>query len=101
MFLKLFYSLKVCGVPVTIREYLDMLKALDKGLCKKSSIDDFYVLSRLTLVKDEKYFDRFDKAFKSFYENNKNIFLELKKKYHKNGLKMSWKNFFLMKSKKN
>ena len=94
MFLKLFYSLKVCGVPVTIREYLDMLKLLDKGLCNKSSIDDFYELSRLTLVKDEKYFDRFDKAFKSFYENNKNIFLELKKKIPQNWLNDELKKFF-------
>ena len=94
MFLKLFYSLKVCGVPVTIREYLDMLKVLDKGLCNKSCIDDFYVLSRLTLVKDEKYFDRFDKAFKSFYENNKNIFLELKKKIPQEWLNDELKKFF-------
>ena len=94
MFLKLFYSLKVCGVPVTIREYLDMLKVLDKGLCNKSSIDDFYVLSRLTLVKDEKYFDRFDKAFKSFYENNKNIFFELKKKIPQEWLNDELKKFF-------
>ena len=42
MFLKLFYSLKVSGVPVTIREYLDMLRGLDKGLCKNNNIEDFY-----------------------------------------------------------
>ena len=34
MFLKFFYSLKSFGVPVTIKEYLDMLKGLDKGICR-------------------------------------------------------------------
>ncbi len=80
MFLKLFYTLKSSGVPVTIREYLDMLNGLDKGLCNKSKVEDFYNLARLSLVKDEKYFDRFDLAFKSFYEFNNDFFLELKKK---------------------
>ena len=66
MFLKLFYSLKVSGVPVTIREYLDMLRGLNKGLCKNNNIEDFYNFARLSLVKDEKHFDRFDLAFKAF-----------------------------------
>ena len=70
MFLKLFYSLKVSGVPVTIREYLDMLRGLNKGLCKNNNIEDFYNFARLSLVKDEKHYDRFDLAFKSFYERN-------------------------------
>ncbi len=80
MFLKFFYTLKSSGVPVTIREYLDMLNGLDKGLCNKSKVEDFYNFARLSLVKEEKYFDRFDIAFKSFYEINNDFFLELKKK---------------------
>ena len=94
MFLKLFNSLKVAGIPVTIREYLDMLKGLDKGICYKNSIEDFYYFSRLCLVKDEKYFDRFDKAFKSFYEMNKEYYLELKNKIPQDWLNDQLKKFF-------
>jgi len=94
VFLKLFNSLKVAGIPVTIREYLDMLKGLDKGICYKNSIEDFYYFSRLCLVKDEKYFDRFDKAFKSFYEMNKEYYLELKNKIPQDWLNDQLKKFF-------
>ncbi len=94
MFLKLFYTLKSSGVPVTIREYLDMLRGLDQGLCDKSKIEDFYNFARLSLVKDEKYFDRFDIAFKSFYEFNNDFFLELKKKIPTDWLSDQLKKLF-------
>ncbi len=101
MFLKLFYSLKVSGVPVTIREYLDMLKGLNNGLCKNNNIEDFYNFARLSLVKDEKYYDRFDLAFKSFYERNINFFTELKKKIPQEWINNELKKLFSeeMKSK--
>ena len=79
MFLKFFQTLKNFGIPVTIKEYLDMLKGLDKGICRNNNVKEFYFFSRLSLVKDEKYYDRFDKAFKSFYEYNKNFISEIKK----------------------
>ena len=85
MFLKFFHTLKVFGIPVTIKEYLDMLKGLDKGICSNNNIQEFYYFSRLSLVKDEKYYDRFDKAFKSFYEYNKEFISEIKSKYLKTG----------------
>ncbi|MBF96669.1 MAG: hypothetical protein CFH34_00199 [Alphaproteobacteria bacterium MarineAlpha9_Bin4] len=100
MFLKLFYALKSSGVPVTIREYLDMLKGLEKGICNKSKIDDFYNFARLCLVKDEKYFDRFDLAFKNFYEFNKDFFLELKKQIPKDWIGDQLKKFFSEEMKK-
>ena len=80
MFLKFFQTLKNYGIPVTIKEYLDMLKGLDKGICRNNNVKEFYFFSRLSLVKDEKYYDRFDKAFKSFYEYNKDFISEIKKK---------------------
>ena len=79
MFLKFFQTLKNFGIPVTIKEYLDMLKGLDKGICRNNNVKEFYFFSRLSLVKDEKYYDRFDKAFKSFYEYNKDFISEIKK----------------------
>ena len=51
-----------------------MLKGLDKGICRNNNVKEFYYFSRLSLVKDEKYYDRFDKAFKSFYEYNKEFY---------------------------
>ncbi len=74
MFLKLFEALRVKGVPVTLREYLDLLRGLNDGICHSKYLEEFYNFSRMCLIKDEKYFDKFDIVFKSFYEENyKNI----------------------------
>jgi uncharacterized protein with von Willebrand factor type A (vWA) domain len=57
-----FHVLKETGVPVTPRELLDLLEAMERRLVF-GDMDDFYSLSRAILVKDEKYYDRFDRAF--------------------------------------
>jgi len=57
-----FHVLKDNGVPVTPRELLDLLEAMER-LLAFGDMDDFYSLSRAILVKDEKYYDRFDRAF--------------------------------------
>jgi uncharacterized protein with von Willebrand factor type A (vWA) domain len=62
MFLNFFSELKKAKVPVTIREYLTLLEAMKAGV-HDFKIDDFYYLSRLCLVKDEKNFDKFDRVF--------------------------------------
>jgi uncharacterized protein with von Willebrand factor type A (vWA) domain len=62
MLVNFFQGLKDGGVPVTPRELLDLLAAMNRQLVF-GSIDDFYNLSRAVLVKDEKYYDRFDRAF--------------------------------------
>ncbi len=62
MFLEFFTALKAARVPVTLREYLDLMGALDAGLAD-ASIADFYYLSRSVLVKDERHLDRFDRVF--------------------------------------
>ena len=62
MLVNFFRGLKDGGVPVTPREHLDLLAAMNKQLVF-GSIDDFYNLSRAVMVKDEKYYDRFDRAF--------------------------------------
>lgn len=67
MLTKLFYTLKQYQVPVSVREYLDLISALDNGLAF-ADMDDFYRLSRTCLVKDEKHFDKFDRAFKHFFD---------------------------------
>ena len=67
MLLNFFDHLRRAGVPVTIREQLDILAALKEGLAF-GSMEDFYFLARAVMVKDEKYFDKYDRAFQSFFK---------------------------------
>ncbi len=67
MLIKFFYTLKSHEVPVSIREFLDLLSLLQQGLVLADT-DQFYSLARTCLVKDEKYFDRFDRAFSAFMQ---------------------------------
>lgn len=65
MLTNLFYTLKAHGVPVSIREHLDLLAALNANLVIADQ-EEFYYLARIVLVKDEKHFDKYDKAFQAF-----------------------------------
>ncbi len=67
MLIDFFFRVKQAKIPATIREYLMLLEAMDKRLVTYG-IDDFYYLSRACLVKDEKYFDRFDRVFGEFFK---------------------------------
>ena len=67
MLIEFLGHLRKYRVPVSIREWLDLLAALRGGLVF-AEIDQFYFLSRLCLVKDEKYFDRFDQAFSAYFD---------------------------------
>ena len=62
MLINFFHGLRDAGVPVTTRELLDLLEGMKQRVVF-GSMDDFYYYSRTCLVKDEKYFDRFDRAF--------------------------------------
>jgi uncharacterized protein with von Willebrand factor type A (vWA) domain len=62
MLLNLFTELRAAKVPVTLREYLTLLEALDRDLAEKS-VEDFYFLARACLVKDERNLDKFDRVF--------------------------------------
>ncbi|WP_193087390.1 VWA domain-containing protein [Advenella sp. FME57] len=62
MFIDFFYHLKNHKIPVSVKEYLTLLEVLRERVMPPS-LDDFYHLARLTLVKDETLFDRFDQAF--------------------------------------
>ena len=91
MLLDFFYTLRNAKLPVSVKEYLTLMEALQKGVVGPNakwdeadqsvvqaaspsgfqsgySIDDFYYLSRITLVKDEKHFDKFDKAFAAYFK---------------------------------
>ena len=62
MFVTFFHELKAAGVPVTLREYLTLMEAMDKALAGQR-VEDFYYLSRAALVKDERNLDKFDCVF--------------------------------------
>ncbi|MBI1407869.1 MAG: VWA domain-containing protein [Caulobacter sp.] len=62
MFMNFFSELRQAKVPVTLKEYLVLMEALDKSVIDRS-VEDFYYLSRATLVKDEKNLDKFDRVF--------------------------------------
>ena len=67
MFLPFFLKLKEVRVPVTLREYLTMLEALEKGLVTYD-VEAFYYLSRSALIKDERHLDRFDLVFSEVFK---------------------------------
>ncbi len=67
MLIDFFYTLKDAKIPVTIKEFLTLLEAMDKQLIDQS-LDDFYFLARLVLVKDEAHYDKFDRAFGHYFK---------------------------------
>ena len=67
MFTEFFLKIREAKVPATLREYLTLLEALEVGE-SHISIDEFYYLSRSTLVKDESHFDKFDRVFGEYFK---------------------------------
>jgi uncharacterized protein len=62
MFVAFFHELKTAGVPVTLREYLTLMEAMEQDLAGRR-VEDFYYLARAALVKDERNLDKFDRVF--------------------------------------
>jgi hypothetical protein len=62
MFVNFFHELKAAKLPVTLKEYLTLMEGLEADLADKK-VEDFYYLSRASLVKDEKHLDKFDIVF--------------------------------------
>jgi Uncharacterized protein conserved in bacteria len=72
MFISLFNTLKATGVPCSLRELLDLIAAVDKRLAF-ANMNEFYFLSRAILVKDEKHYDKFDRAFDIYFKGIESI----------------------------
>ena len=72
MLIEFFYTLRAAKLPVSVKEYLSLLEALQANVVGPDSdacsMDDFYYLSRTALVKDEKHFDKFDRAFGAYFK---------------------------------
>src|SRR3569833_4567234 len=67
MFLQFFTSLRDAQVPVTLREYLTLMEAIDAALAEQT-VENFYYLSRAALVKDERNLDKFDRVFGTVFK---------------------------------
>ncbi len=67
MFLDFFLLLKNDGFPVTLKEYLTFLEALDRDVIGYDTTD-FYYLARCVMVKDERHLDRFDRLFAAYFQ---------------------------------
>jgi uncharacterized protein with von Willebrand factor type A (vWA) domain len=72
MLIDFFYTLRAAKLPVSVKEFLTLLEALQAQVVGPGSdacsLDDFYFLSRLILVKDEKHYDKFDRAFGAYFK---------------------------------
>jgi len=77
MLVDFFLQLKQAKIPVTIREFLSLLEALDRQVVW-GSVEDFYYLARLCLVKDETHFDKYDRVFAQYFEGISDLGEELK-----------------------
>ncbi len=67
MLIDFFYTLRAARLPVSVKEYLTLLEALRAGVIGPS-VDEFYMLARTTLVKDEAHFDKYDRAFAAYFK---------------------------------
>jgi uncharacterized protein with von Willebrand factor type A (vWA) domain len=67
-----FLKLKSHKLPVSIKEWLTLLEAMQKNVISPS-IDEFYYLSRIALVKDEANFDKFDRAFGEYFQGVESV----------------------------
>ncbi len=75
MFIQFFENLRKSGIPVSLREYLTFLEALSKNLATYE-IENFYILGRTIMVKDERHLDRFDRAFSFTFNGLEEISLQ-------------------------
>ena len=67
MLINFFFTLKKARIPVSITELLHLLEVL-KARLVYADIDEFYYLSRMALVKDERHYDKFDRAFSTYFK---------------------------------
>lgn len=78
MLVDFFFKLKQAQIPVSITEFLALLNGLDVGIAD-FDINKFYYLARAVLVKDERYYDRFDRIFGIYFKGADELFEEFSK----------------------
>jgi len=78
MLVRFFFLLRRAGVPVSITELLTLLEALKAGLGDLNA-ERFYYLARTCLVKDERYYDRYDRAYAAHFKGAEDLFALLQR----------------------
>ena len=72
MLIDFFMEVRRARVPASLREFLDLMEALQNRLAF-ADMEEFYYLSRLCLVKDERHYDKFDRAFDAYFKGIENL----------------------------
>ena len=93
MFTKFFHELKSAGLPVSLREYLTLMEAMEADLASRK-VDDFYFLSRSTLVKDERKLDKFDQVFAHVFKGIENTTENIAAEVPEEWLKLMTERYF-------
>ncbi len=99
MFTKFFHQLKSAGLPVSLREYLTLMQAMDADLASRK-VEDFYYLSRSALVKDERNLDKFDRVFAHVFKGIESVEDEIAAEIPEDWLKLLTEKYFTEEEKK-
>lgn len=99
MFTKFFHELKSAGLPVSLREYLTLMEAMDADLASRK-VEDFYYLSRSALVKDERNLDKFDRVFGHVFKGIETVEDGLVAEVPEDWLKLMTERYFSEEDKK-
>lgn len=99
MFTKFFHELKSAGLPVSLREYLTLMEAMDADLANRD-VEDFYYLSRSSLVKDERNLDKFDRVFAHVFKGIESVADGVNAEIPEEWLKLLTERFFTEDEKK-
>lgn len=92
MLVDFFTAVRQAGVPCTPREWLDLVAALAADVTF-ASMDDFYVLARTVLVKDEAHYDRFDRAFAAYFKGIESVELDVAQLIPREWLLNQWQRW--------
>lgn len=99
MFTKFFHELKSAGVPVSLREYLTLIEAMEEDLAERK-VEDFYYLSRAALVKDERNLDKFDQVFGHVFKGLESVSEGVEAEIPEDWLKLLTDRYFTEEEKK-
>ena len=99
MFTKFFHELKSAGLPVSLREYLTLMEAMEGDLAHRK-VEEFYYLSRSTLVKDERNLDKFDRVFGHVFKGIESVGEEVTAEIPEDWLKLLTDKYFTEEEKR-
>ena len=99
MFTKFFHELKSAGLPVSLREYLTLMEAMESDLAERK-VEDFYYLSRSALVKDERNLDKFDRVFGHVFKGLESLAEGVEAEIPEDWLRLMTEKYFSEEDKK-